>query len=262
MRQAVYIATIGEEIYFDVFRPFFESKEINEIQELNYSKLRFHNSTYLVGNYKGKPVGVLFGNDKRIYKSEEEGLNRLKHQGIPECFETGEINTPRISCGYMIIEHMPGIPINKAIDFSNKSGREKAIELFIGLVNVIDYIHANGVVHQDIMADHVLAYEGRVGVIDFGLWNTTDKVNPAYDFCGQSVVIHAKIGDARTNEEKGYNTLLQDITERVPENKFVEGLKDLSSVLSGWPHQGFGEPKTREVISSTIKKKLEDLANL
>ena len=54
------------------------------------------------------------------------------------------------------MNHFSASPIVKLLDFSVELAKEKSVEILLGLVDLIDYIHSQGVVHQDITLDHVL----------------------------------------------------------------------------------------------------------
>ncbi len=123
------------------------------------------------------------------FLSETQTLNNLgQHQQIPQllsCFEENE----RFYLVQELIEGNPltgELPINSNMDSIYLWTENEVVRFLQDILNVLDFIHSQGVIHCDIKPDNLIrrAYDGRLFLIDFGSIQPvdfgTDVVLPIY----------------------------------------------------------------------------------
>ena len=174
----------------------------------------------------------------------------------------------------MVVNHFSASPIVKLLDFSVELAKEKSVEILLGLVDLIDYIHSQGVVHQDITLDHVLVNAlGRVHLIDFHAWDDTERVSPASDFCGwRAVGLHLPsiyedeiVASGRSialdeivRAPKGFGVMLNEVINVCHVEGSLRGkLENIGSYLTTKSDQFVEHPKSRDFISSRLRKMLQ-----
>jgi len=70
---------------------------------------------------------------------------------------------------YMVMEWCEGTLLRKILD-AGRISQERALHITTGILDALDYIHANGVVHRDLKPENIMvdAHDG-VKLIDFGI---------------------------------------------------------------------------------------------
>lgn len=259
-----------ERVNFDLVRPLFADIGVTGVH-LACDKEN-HASSYCLGTYNGKLAGVKFGRKPKYYAHEAEGLKRLDHKGIPQCYDVGELRIglagywEPLAFGYLILEHFSGKKLNHALDFSTKEGREKAVGYLLGVVDIMDHMHSRNVVHNDICPEHVIVHDEKPRLIDFHIW---EDAPPTQDFCGR----------------RGYpGVILQDLTEQIVPNvdvhpwepfsfgrflmkivpdaqgdALLSGIKSLGENLTHKSDRYVYHPLSRDYTSRKLKEALEKL---
>lgn len=70
---------------------------------------------------------------------------------------------------YMVMEWCEGRLLRKILD-EGRIPRERALRIADGVLDALDYIHANGVVHRDLKPENIMVDEqDRIKLIDFGI---------------------------------------------------------------------------------------------
>ncbi len=70
---------------------------------------------------------------------------------------------------YMVMEWCEGVLLRKILD-EGRIPQERALRIAIGILDALDYIHANGVVHRDLKPENIMVDEhDNVKLIDFGI---------------------------------------------------------------------------------------------
>lgn len=112
---------------------------------------------------------------------EEEILKTLKHEAIPGF--VCKIKDGRL-LGY-VLEYKQGITL-EAMIFKQKHIFTRNEIYYIGkqLINILDYLHGQGVVHRDIRVPNVLFNANRIYLVDFGSarWINNKKYKGEVDF--------------------------------------------------------------------------------
>jgi serine/threonine-protein kinase len=70
---------------------------------------------------------------------------------------------------YMVMEWCEGRLLRKILD-EGRIPQDRAIRIAIGVLDALDYIHANGVVHRDLKPENIMVdAEDNIKLIDFGI---------------------------------------------------------------------------------------------
>ena len=95
----------------------------------------------------------------------EAGIGeKLNHPKVMRVF--GGEKRSRI---YMVMEWCDGRLLRSILDEGN-IGHERAIRIAIGVLDALDYIHANGVVHRDLKPENIMVDgDDNIKIIDFGI---------------------------------------------------------------------------------------------
>jgi serine/threonine-protein kinase len=102
---------------------------------------------------------------KEQFKSEIQILANLKHPGIARLLDGGIFD----GLPYLVMEHVDGIPIDQYCD-ENQLTISERIELFISVLQIVEYAHNNLVIHRDLKPDNIfIDRNGNVKILDFGI---------------------------------------------------------------------------------------------
>jgi serine/threonine-protein kinase len=95
----------------------------------------------------------------------EAGIGeRLNHPNVMRVF-----NDEKRSRVYMVMEWCEGRLLRQILD-EGKLSHERAIRIAEGVLQALDYIHANGVVHRDLKPENIMVDKNdHIKLIDFGI---------------------------------------------------------------------------------------------
>ena len=97
---------------------------------------------------------------------ERDILAGLEHVNIARFYDAGVADD---GLPYLAMEYVPGAPLTKWCD-KRRLPIAKRIELFLQVLDAVQYAHARGVVHRDIKPSNVLVSDsGEVRLLDFGV---------------------------------------------------------------------------------------------
>ena len=105
-----------------------------------------------------------------LHKEFELGFS-LKHPGLPQYISEG--------ADYVVMDYVNGHTLSALLASGDELDAKRARQMMLELVDVVDYLHANGVVHSDIKCDNVMLAMSpqRAMLLDLGLaytdWHDT-----------------------------------------------------------------------------------------
>ncbi len=139
---------------------------VHSVGEGRYGKCYFASSP------SGSPVIIKRFKSKMLKKNKEKNvheaviLSQLKHERIPELL--GVINNKGFYA--FVLEFKPGKTIEEMLFKQNYIFNASEIyNIGFQLIEVIKYLHYNGVVHRDIRCANVLYDGNNISLVDFGL---------------------------------------------------------------------------------------------
>lgn len=139
---------------------------------------------FFAKNYHGQSVvlkrfkpGIFVRNsNKNVH--EAVILSKLRDKRIPELL--GVINEKSFYA--LVLELKPGITLKDMLfKHNHKFSDEEIFDIGIKIINIIKYLHENGVVHRDIRIPNVLFDNKEIYLIDFGLARFADNKLYKYD---------------------------------------------------------------------------------
>ena len=118
-------------------------------------------------------VTVTFVGEKDNYeKGKERFLKEArtmakfsKDEGIVKALDFFEIN----NTAYIVMEYLEGITLKRYLRENQRIAPEDLIELLVPLIESLDEIHSQGMIHRDISPDNIMVLpDGRIKLMDFG----------------------------------------------------------------------------------------------
>ena len=118
-------------------------------------------------------VTVTFVGEKDNYeKGKERFLKEArtmakfsKDEGIVKALDFFEIN----NTAYIVMEYLEGITLKQYLRENKRIAPEDLIELLVPLIESLDEIHSQGMIHRDISPDNIMVLpDGRIKLMDFG----------------------------------------------------------------------------------------------
>jgi eukaryotic-like serine/threonine-protein kinase len=211
---------------------------------------------------------------RRRFVLEAKSASALNHPGIIHIYD---INTADLSDGptdYIAMEFVSGKTLGQCI---GKSGLplKDTLKYGIQIADALTRAHAAGIVHRDLKpANIIVADDGRVKLLDFGLAKLTEKIEDDPD--GATATM-AELESPQTEE----GTILGTVAYMSPEQaqgKKVDGRSDIFSFGSVLYEMATGrrafeggnkistlsailhtEPKAASAISSAVPMELEKI---
>jgi len=104
--------------------------------------------------------------DQARFRAERQILAALNHPNVARLFDGGLTDD---GVPYLVLEYVEGKPINAYCDERELSAAER-LELFLPVLDAVQYAHRNLVVHRDLKPSNILvSADGEVKLLDFGL---------------------------------------------------------------------------------------------
>jgi eukaryotic-like serine/threonine-protein kinase len=153
------------------------------------------------------------------YQRELEIARELEHPGLQKLLS--ETNTP-----YMVFEYIEGESLRAYLSQRRTLELEEALSIGRQLANILEYVHAHGVVHRDLKPENILIdVSGRVTLTDFGIalklasrrltFSHLSNAAGTPDYMAPEQV-RGERGDARTDVYALGCVLFELLTGRVP----------------------------------------------
>src|ERR1035437_5326520 len=100
----------------------------------------------------------------RFHREEEIG-KALDHPGVMKVLTDAE------RCQiYLVMEWVDGKLLRQIINEQGKLPADRAVRVSLAILDVLEYIHAKGVVHRDLKPENIMVdAEDRIKLIDFGI---------------------------------------------------------------------------------------------
>ncbi len=102
-------------------------------------------------------------------------LRQLRHPGIARAFDCGRM--PSSGAAYFTLEYIPGPNLQVHTRLLRREGgsaaRARIISLFLQVTSALAYLHQKGILHLDIKPANAVLSDGRVKLIDFGLFQSS-----------------------------------------------------------------------------------------
>jgi len=148
----------------------------------------------------GRLVAIKSFNKKKLNKerevskkkimSETNLMKSLKHNSIVKIYETFETTNYLI----IIMEHISGGDLLTFVKKRSKLTEQHAKLIFRQIIEGLQYIHSQRVVHQDIKLDNILIdLNNNIKICDFGVSKQIKKGEVIYDQCGTPAYIAPEI---------------------------------------------------------------------
>ncbi len=116
-----------------------------------------------------KRVHPLRGGRQRaelIYDRELQAMSRLRHKQVPTLLDSFIYKGQRC----LAMEYMQGMNIGQLLFEEERTFTEQeSLQLMHQLLDIVQTMHHQGLIHRDISLSNVLWYDGTAHLIDFGL---------------------------------------------------------------------------------------------
>ena len=122
--------------------------------------------------YKDTVTVTLVGEKENYDKGKERFLKEAqtmamfsKDKGIVKALDFFEIN----NTAYIVMEYLEGVTLKQYLRENKRIAAEDLVELLVPLIEALDEIHSQGLIHRDISPDNIMVLpDGRIKLMDFG----------------------------------------------------------------------------------------------
>lgn len=170
------------------------------------------------------------------FKQEAQILYQLKHPQIPRFRELFRLESPEQTGLYYVLDYIPGFTYRELLNLNLSQqqyfSETEIINLLKQLLSVVDYLHSQGVYHQDIALDNLICRK----------W---DQLPFLIDFSQVQTLEHSSLPSPQQDLSQLAITLLSLLTGK-ESNQFFEGETRILSediILS---------PKLKQVFSKMV----------
>ena len=122
--------------------------------------------------YEDTVTVTLVGEKENYDKGKERFLKEAqtmamfsKDEGIVKALDFFEIN----NTAYIVMEYLEGVTLKQYLRENKRIDAEDLVELLVPLIEALDEIHSQGMIHRDISPDNIMVLpDGRIKLMDFG----------------------------------------------------------------------------------------------
>ena len=122
--------------------------------------------------YEDTVTVTLVGEKENYEKGKERFLKEAqtmamfsKDKGIVKALDFFEIN----NTAYIVMEYLEGVTLKQYLRENERIDAEDLVELLVPLIEALDEIHSQGLIHRDISPDNIMVLpDGRIKLMDFG----------------------------------------------------------------------------------------------
>ena len=122
--------------------------------------------------YEDTVTVTLVGEKDNYEKGKERFLKEAqtmamfsKDKGIVKALDFFEIN----NTAYIVMEYLEGVTLKQYLRENKRIDAEDLVELLVPLIEALDEIHSQGLIHRDISPDNIMVLpDGRIKLMDFG----------------------------------------------------------------------------------------------
>lgn len=122
--------------------------------------------------YEDTVTVTLVGEKENYDKGKERFLKEAqtmamfsKDKGIVKASDFFEIN----NTAYIVMEYLEGVTLKQYLRENERIDAEDLVELLVPLIEALDEIHSQGLIHRDISPDNIMVLpDGRIKLMDFG----------------------------------------------------------------------------------------------
>ncbi|MBV9169236.1 MAG: serine/threonine protein kinase [Chloroflexi bacterium] len=102
------------------------------------------------------------------YERELDIGKRLDHPGIQRMLQSGRLDNG--VAPYVVFEYIDGEPMREYLRKHAPLDPETAVDFAMQLADVLEYVHAHGVIHRDLKPENVLITpDAKAKLVDFGI---------------------------------------------------------------------------------------------
>lgn len=125
----------------------------------------------------------------KLFENEISILRLLNHKSMPKLYDEFSNN----GYFYYVMNYIEGDNLEDQIFLNHKTFKEKeSLLLLAHLLELVAYLHKNGMYHQDLRIPNILLKDKEPFLIDFGLSKQIVSVDP---FCSSSIELEMKQQD-------------------------------------------------------------------
>ena len=122
--------------------------------------------------YEDTVTVTLVGEKENYDKGKERFLKEAqtmamfsKDKGLVKALDFFEIN----NTAYIVMEYLEGVTLKQYLRENKRIAAEDLVELLVPLIEALDEIHSQGLIHRDISPDNIMVLpDGRIKLMDFG----------------------------------------------------------------------------------------------
>ena len=147
---------------------------IDELHEKKVAIKEFFPQGIVTRNieYEDAVTATFVGEKDNYNKGKEQFLKEArimarfsKDEGIVKAQDFFEIN----NTAYIVMEYLEGITLKQYLRENERIEPEELLELFVPLIESLDEIHSQGLIHRDISPDNIMVLlGGKIKLMDFG----------------------------------------------------------------------------------------------